>query len=83
MKNLLKGVAITTQTTQSRSLAALSEAEKDSTVNKPETEDNAGLLFTIYKNLNELYEKLNRLSYVMGKKIVELNLHLKGEGGTK
>ena len=83
MENLLKKVAITTQTTQSRSLAALSEAEKDSTVNKTETEDNARLLLTVFKNLNELYKKLNRLSYVMGKKIVEQNLHLKGEGETK
>lgn len=83
MENLLKGVAITTQTAQFRSLAALGEAEKDSTVNKPGTEDNADLLFTVFKSLNDLYEKLNRLSYVMGEKIVEQNLHQKGEGGTK
>ena len=83
MENVLKGVAITTQTTQSRSLAALNEAEKDSTANKPGTEDITNLLFTVFKNLNELYEKLNRLSYVMGKKLIEQNLHQKGEGEMK
>ena len=83
MENLFKGVAITTQTTQSRSLPALSEAKRDSTVIKPKTEDNERLLLTVYENLNELYEKLNRLTYVMGKKLVEQNLHQKGEGEMK
>jgi hypothetical protein len=79
MENLLEGVTIMTQTTQSRSLAALSDAENELTPNNPETEDNAGLLLTICSSLNELYEKLSRLNYLMGKKIAEYNLHLKGK----
>jgi len=83
MGNLLKGVVLTTQTTQSRSLATLDETKKDSTATQPKTEDNERLLLTVYENLNELYEKLNRLTYVMGKKLVEQNLHQKGEGEMK
>jgi len=83
MNNTLKRVTVTTQTTQSRPSTVLSETKKSSTANKPKTEDFASLLITIYKNLNELYAKLNRLCYVMGKKLVEQNLHLKGEGETK
>ena len=65
-----------TQTSQSRSLATLN-TEKDLAKNKPEKEDNAKLLLTIYDNLNELYEKLNRLSNVIEKRNAEHNT--KGE----
>ena len=58
-----------TQTTQSCSLATLN-AQEDLAKNKPEKEDNAKLLLTIYDNLNELYEKLNKLS-VIGRRIAE------------
>jgi len=66
-----------TQTIQSRSLAVLSETGKDLIPDKPGTEDNARLLLTICDSLNELYEKLNRLSYLMDRRIVEHNLHLR------
>ena len=67
-----------TQTTQLRSWATLSEAKKDLTINKPETEDTMSLLLTIYDNLNELHEMLSRLHYAVGRKIVEQNLYQKG-----
>jgi len=67
-----------TQTTQSRSLVALNNAGKALTMNKPEKEDNAKLLLEIYDNLNELYERLNRLNTI-GRKIAERNI--KREGG--
>jgi len=63
-----------TKTTQPRSWTALSEAGKDLTINNAETEDIISLLFTICDNLNELYEKLSRLNYVLGRKILKHNL---------
>ena len=59
-----------TQTTQSSSLATLN-TEEDLAKNEPEKEDNAKLLLTIYDNLNELYEKLNRLSNIIGRRVAE------------
>jgi Mg2+ and Co2+ transporter CorA len=56
-----------TQTTQDRSLAVLNEPGKNSAKNKSETEDNAKLLLTVYDNLNELYERLNKLSNIIGR----------------
>jgi len=65
-KILVKGTSIMTQTTQPCSWAALGEAEK---------EDNKTLLLNICGNLNELYDKLSRLSGILGKKIAEQNLY--------
>ena len=73
-----KGVLMT-KTTQPRSLAKLSEAGKDLTVNNLENDDNVKLLLSLCDNLNELYEKLNRLSCLLGKKIVEHNLSLESK----
>jgi len=66
-----------TQTAQPRSLAKLSNAGKDLTVNKSKNDDNVKLLLSLCDSLNELYEKLNRLSNILGKKIVEHNLENK------
>jgi hypothetical protein len=63
-----------TKTTQPCSWARLSNAGKDLTIKKSKKDDNARLLLAVSDSLNELYEKLNRLSHVMGKKIVEHNL---------
>ena len=57
-----------TQTTQYRSLAVLNEPGANPAKNKPETEDNMKLLLTVYDNLNELYERLNRLGNIIEKK---------------
>ena len=64
-----------TQTIQYRSLAVLNEPGTNSSKNKHETEDNARLLLMVYDNLNELYERLNRLSNIIGRKH---NLNRKG-----
>jgi hypothetical protein len=68
-----------TQTVQSRSCGYLNEAEKDVNINKPETEDNITLLFSLLDNLNTLCEKLNRLDYLVKRKKLELSLYLNCE----
>jgi hypothetical protein len=60
-----------TQTIQPRSWAYLSEAGKDLTIHKPETEDSMSLLLSIFDSLNNLCEKLNRLNYVLQRKNIE------------
>jgi len=67
-KNYYMEASLMTQTTQSRSLAVLNEPGKNPAKNKPETEDNMKLLLTVYDNLNELYERLNRLGNIIGRK---------------
>ena len=79
MERFLKGGILVTQTTQPRSWATLSEMKKDLTINKPETEDNARLLFMACDSLNGLYESLIRLSHEMDKKIMEYNLSRMGK----
>ena len=81
MEKLLEEDVLITTTSQPSSWAILSDAGKDLTVYDSETEENINLMLTICDNLNELYEKLNRLNYVMGRKIIEHNLHqnIKGE----
>ncbi|MDR2923302.1 MAG: hypothetical protein LBU85_08180 [Treponema sp.] len=64
-----------TQTTQPRSWAVLSEARKDLTIKKPETEDNRSLLLSVFDSLNTLHEKLSRLDYVIQRKNIEQILY--------
>jgi len=66
------------RTIQLRSWATLNEPGEDSNENKSEPEDNRKLLLAVYDNLNELYEKLNRLNYVIEKRKLEYFLFLKG-----
>jgi len=66
-----------TQTKQSRSTAALNKTGKDLTETGSTKEDNKKLMLAVCDNLNELYEKLNKLSYLMGRKIMEHNLSQK------
>ena len=68
-----------TQTIQPRSLATLNNAGKDLTIHKPETEDNMSLLLSVLDNLNNLYEKLNRLNYVLQRWNIELILYQKAK----
>jgi hypothetical protein len=73
-----------TQTTQPRSWAFLSETEKDLTLNKPKAEDNMSLLISVFDSLNNLYEKLCRLEYVMQRRNMEfILLQEDGNGETK
>ena len=66
------------RTLQYRSWATLSEPGETSKEDISEPEDNRKLLLTVYDNLNELYEKLNRLNYVIEKRKLEQYLYLKG-----
>ena len=72
-----------TQTVQLRSGVTLCEADKDLTVQKPETEDNRSLLLSIFDCLNNLYENLNKLNYVLQRKNIERILYPKGKGVMK
>jgi hypothetical protein len=70
-----------TQTIQSCSCVSFKEKDKDLTKIKPKEEDNMSLLLTIFDGLNNLYEMLNRLNYVIQRKKIKLTLYpeLKGE----
>jgi len=61
-------------------MACINEAEKDVAANEPENKDNVSLMLEVCGSLNELYKKLNRLSYVVKKKVMEHNLSQEGEG---
>jgi len=56
-----------THTIQPRSVAVLNETGKDLNIQKPETEDNRNLLLAVIDSLNNLNEKINRLSYLVQK----------------
>jgi hypothetical protein len=62
-----------TQTVQSCSCVSIKEKDKE--------EDNMSLLLTIFDGLNNLYELLNRLNYIIQRKRINLTLfpELKGE----
>jgi len=67
---------IMTQTKQPRSLAYLSESEKNPDKNTPETEDNMALLLSVYDSLNKLCDRLNRLIYLLKRKsVVQISNH--------
>ncbi|MDR2700939.1 MAG: hypothetical protein LBB72_00745 [Spirochaetaceae bacterium] len=57
-------------TIQHRSWVSLSETGKDLAINKPETEDVAGLLLPVLDSLNKLYENLIKLDYQLDKKLL-------------
>jgi len=63
-----------TKTIQQRSSASLNETVENLTVDKPKTEDNVDLLLQVLDSLNTLYERLNRLNYVIQRKNIELNI---------
>jgi len=65
------------KTIQFRSWATLREPGENQEENKSEPEDNRKLLLAVYDNLNKLYEKLNRLNYVIERKKLEYYLYLK------
>jgi len=66
-----------TQTIQPRSWILLNETKKNPNKNTNETEDNMRLLLSVYDSLNNLSEKLNRLSYILQRKKMELILFQK------
>jgi hypothetical protein len=66
------------KTIQFRSWATLSEPGETPNENTAEPEDNRKLLLAVYDNLNELYEKLSRLNYLIEKRKLEYRLYLEG-----
>jgi len=65
MKKLFGERIFTTQTAQTRSLAILNQEKNEQAVKMSKTENNARLLLAVYENLNELYDKLSRLSKIL------------------
>jgi len=74
---------IMTQTTQLRSWATLSNAGRDLTKQKPETEDDKSGILSVFDGLNNLYEKLSRLEYLLRRRNMEQILYPGGKGVTK
>ena len=72
-----------TQTAQPRSWATLSNAGKDLTKQKPETEDDRSRILSIFDGLNNLYEKLSRLEYLLKRRNIEQILYQRGKGVAK
>ena len=66
------------QTIQPHSQVFLNEPGKNLTANMPEAEDNMALLLSVYDSLNKLYEKLNKLNFVIQRKKIEQNIPRKG-----
>jgi hypothetical protein len=60
-----------TKTTQPCTWGILNNTGKDLTIKKPEAEDNRNLLLSVFDSLNNLYEKLNRLNYVLARRNIE------------
>jgi len=65
------------RTIQPRSWASLSSDGEDLNANKSEAEDNKILLLSVLDSLNSLYEKVNRLDYLLKRKEVEQDLYPK------
>ena len=72
-----------TKTIQPRSRIILNNAEKYFTINKPQEEDIISLLLYVFDNLNNLYENLNRLNYLIERGNIEQLLYRKREGEIK
>jgi len=83
MERLLKEGVHKTQTTQFRSFTKLNGIENGLVINKPEKENNTTLLLTICDSLNELYNKLGKLDYLMERRIIKYNLSQKEKGVKK
>jgi hypothetical protein len=65
-----------TQTIQPRSWVLLNKADNDLKKNEPEIEGNdASLMLQVFDGLNNLYEKLNRLYYLVERKKLEKSIH--------
>jgi len=69
------------RTIQPSSWATLNKSSEDPNKNKaePEIEDNRIIALSLIDSLNNLYEKLIRLDYVMKRKCIEQELFPKGK----
>jgi hypothetical protein len=57
--------------------------DKNLQIQKPKTEDNVNLILSILDGLNNLYEKLNRLNYLIQRRKIKQILYLNGKGENK
>jgi len=69
-----------TKTIQPHSPIILNEPNKNLIIQKPETENYENLLLSLFNNMSDLYESLNKLNHVIEKKITELNSYCKDTG---
>jgi hypothetical protein len=61
-----------TQTIQPLLPVSLNKEEKNQTISELDTEDNMSLFLHIFDDLNNLYEKLRRIDYLIERKNIEL-----------
>jgi hypothetical protein len=64
-----------TQTIQSGSCVLFKKTDKYLIKNKPKAEDNRSLLLSVFDDLNNLYDLLNRLNYLIQKRKIKQNLN--------
>jgi hypothetical protein len=64
-----------TQTTQPRSWAFIDGKRKDLPDKGGESEDNLSLLLSVYDSLNKLGERLNKLDYLLTRKLIQKDLN--------
>jgi hypothetical protein len=73
-----------TQTIQPRSWKiSIYVTNNDLPIQKPEAEDNKSLMLSVFDNLNNLYEKLNRLNYVIQRRKIKQILYPRKRGEKK
>jgi hypothetical protein len=85
-----------TQTIQPCSLVLINNADKDITKSETvnfqfegfkledfQSEDNTRLLLSLFDSMNNLYEKLSRLNYVLKRKLIEASVSQKTSGEKK
>jgi len=69
-----------TRTQQPRSWSYINNAGEDIGIHKPQTEDEANIILSLIDDLNELYEILNRLNYIIQKRNKEQIVNSKNKG---
>lgn len=52
-------------------------------IDKPEKDENSRLLLSVFDSLNNLYEKLNKLDYLIRRRNIEQILFRSKKGGEK
>jgi len=72
-----------TRTIQINSKTLLNETGSKLNIKEPETEDNRSLFLSVFDSLNNLYEKLIRINYLLERKKIEKDLYQKEKGADK
>jgi hypothetical protein len=76
-------MTLMTQTKQSASMVLLNDLGKDLTKNKPESVDNSDLLLSLFDQLNNLYEMINRLDHLLERTNINQIISPKEKGDNK